>query len=78
MSCPTIVMRVKNIPPALQTLMKNLPVDKKPVALPLVDKSKLIYLPAPTECLRCGSPTHQTFRCVAKYDVNGYEIGKPI
>ena len=79
MSCPIVAMRVtKNFPPALQTLVKILPVDKKPIALPLVDKSKVISVTAPPDCLRCGRPDHQTFRCTAKYDINGYEIGKPI
>ena len=83
MSCPCIVMRAtKNLPPALQLLKNLLPSDKKPVTLPADNKSIPVTLPlpstAPPDCLRCGRQDHQTLRCTAKYDVNGYEIGKPI
>ena len=67
----------KNFPLALQTIVKNIPFDTKkknplPVPVPVETPIKT------PECLRCGSTTHQTLRCVAKYDVYGYEIGKPI
>ena len=80
MSCPCIAMRVtKNFPPAIQTLVKELiPTDKKPLPVPLTKKPVAVSVTAPPDCLRCGRQDHQTFRCTAKYDVNGYEIGKPI
>jgi len=78
MSCPCIAMRVtKNFPPALQLLKNLIPSDKKPI-VPYEKKMVVIPELKPPECLRCGRQDHQTLKCTAKYDINGYEIGKPI
>ena len=81
MSCSCRIMRsTKNFLPRLdvvKSFVKNLlPVNKKILLLPV--NKPAISITAPPDCLRCGFNNHPTSMCTAKYDVNGYEIGKPL
>ena len=70
----------KNFLPRLdvvKSFVKNLlPVNKKILLLPV--SAPPVSIKAPSDCLRCGFNNHPTSMCTAKYDVNGYEIGKPL
>ena len=70
----------KNFLPRLdvvKSFVKNLlPVNKKILLLPV--SALPASIKAPPDCLRCGFNNHPTSMCKAKYDVNGYEIGKPL
>lgn len=84
MSCSCRIMRsTKNFLPRLdvvKSFVKNLlPVNKKILLLPVsAPPASPVSIKAPPDCLRCGFNNHPTSMCKAKYDVNGYEIGKPL